>query len=403
MRNRSEKEVVVNTALNAEKKVTTEEFQSIKKSIRRKWLLMTVVGTAAIAGTWWAWLAFFSSNTVTTENAYTAAEVADVTSLIAGPIAEVLAHDTQTVKAGDILVVLDGADAQLGVMKATADLARTERSVKQLFANDRVLKEKVGSWAAEVTAAAADFVRASANLKRAELDVSRQRSLAQVDATSDEKLTNAEAAFAIAGAMVNQTSARQNAAQANHAAAIEELKAHATLIDDVDVANHPDMLAARAKVEQAKLELSRTTIRAPIDGVISQRGVEIGQQVQPGQRLMTVAPVERVYVNANFKEAQLKNMQPGQLVRLTSDLYGGKTVYEGKVVGLAAGSGAAFSPIPAQNATGNWIKVVQRVPVRIALDEAQLRQYPLRVGLSMHVAVDLNSLQADNEHSGVGK
>jgi len=175
------------------------------------------------------------------------------------------------------------------------------------------------------------------------------------------------------------------------AAAAEELNAHLTLIQGVSVADHPDMLAARARVEQAELDLVRTTVRAPIDGIVSQRVVDVGQRVQAGQRLMRVTPVERIYVNANFKEAQLKGMRSGQTVRLTSDVYGDGIVYAGRVVGLAAGSGSAFAPIPAQNATGNWIKVVQRVPVRIELDPAHLRAHPLRVGLSMHVTVNLDS------------
>ncbi|HWT51959.1 MAG TPA: HlyD family efflux transporter periplasmic adaptor subunit, partial [Caulobacter sp.] len=182
--------------------------------------------------------------------------------------------------------------------------------------------------------------------------------------------------------------AAQVQALANRAAAAGSLAANTVLTDGTTVATNPEVEAARAKVEQAKLDLERTVIRAPIDGVVTRRNVQIGQRVAPGATLMQVVPIQQAYVDANFKEGQLRKVAVGQPVELKADLYGGSVTYHGKVVGLSGGTGSAFALIPAQNATGNWIKVVQRLPVRIAIDPADLKAHPLRVGLSMTAAVD---------------
>jgi membrane fusion protein (multidrug efflux system) len=177
-------------------------------------------------------------------------------------------------------------------------------------------------------------------------------------------------------------------AQANRMTAVGQAKIAEALVAGADVNSNPEVAAAQAKVDQAKLDLQRTVIRAPVDGVIAKNVVEIGQRVAAGTELMTVVPIQSVYVDANFKEDQLRKMHLGQPATLTSDLYGGGVKFHGKIVGLAGGTGSAFAVIPAQNATGNWIKVVQRLPVRIALDPGELKQHPLRVGLSMSVDVD---------------
>jgi len=366
---------------------------SVKKTTRRKLLSLTLVCLILMAAIWALWSYFFNGKVVTTENAYTAAEIADVTALTSAPVAQVLVHDTQAVKAGDVLVIIDDSDAKLAKTQAQANFERTRRSVAQLFANDRVLTERVNARAADLTAALADMTRAKADFEKAELDVQRQRTLAKSGTASQEKLELSEATFVSAQAMVEQAQARVVSARANHAASREEMKANQVLIEGVTIDTHPDVLAAEARLEQAQLDLERTIIRAPISGIVSGRGVEIGQKVQSGQRVMRITPIDEIYVNANFKETQLEQMRQGQLVSLTSDIYGKGVVYQGRVVGLSAGSGSAFAAIPAQNATGNWIKVVQRVPVRIALDEAQLRAHPLRVGLSMHVSVDIESVE----------
>ncbi len=171
-------------------------------------------------------------------------------------------------------------------------------------------------------------------------------------------------------------------------AARQALAAQDEMIKGVSVDTHPETVASRAALNKARLDLSRTVIRAPIDGIVDQRKAQVGQSVQPGQSLMTVAPIAQAYVDANFKEGQLGEVHVGQSVELTSDLYGGKLVFHGKVAGMGGGTGAAFAVIPAQNATGNWIKVVQRVPVRITLDPREMAAHPLRVGLSMTATID---------------
>jgi|SRR5579871_621834 len=200
--------------------------------------------------------------------------------------------------------------------------------------------------------AEAGLSAAHANLTKAEIDLKRRRALAASGAVSGDELTTAEDAYATASANLD---------------------------------------AAKAQYEQARIDLARTVIRAPVDGVVSKRDVQVGQRVQPGIPLMMVVPIQAAYVDANFKEVQLAKVRPGQPVTLTSDLYGDDIVYRGRVVGFSGGTGAAFAIVPAQNATGNWIKVVQRLPVRIALDPQQLAAHPLQVGLSMTADVNVSN------------
>jgi membrane fusion protein (multidrug efflux system) len=362
-----------------------------KHRIRKRLLLLLAVVSALGGGSWWAYETYFAANVVATENAYTAVEIAQVTPLVGGPVAEVLVVETQAVTAGQILVRLDDADAQLALAAALADRGRAERQVRQLFATVESMAGVIDGRSADIASAEADVIRARADLEKAELDASRRRQLAASGTISRETLANTETALNIARASLQQATARLEAARAARVAAIGTREASAVLIAATDVENHPEVKAAQARLDQARLNLERTVIRAPVKGIIAQRNVEVGERVQPGQRLMAVVPIERIYVNANFKEGQLSEVVPGQAVHLVSDLYGDKVVYHGRVIGFAGGSGSAFAAIPAQNATGNWIKVVQRLPVRIELDPAQLRAHPLRVGLSMHATVDLAS------------
>src|SRR5262249_26692269 len=209
-------------------------------------------------------------------------------------------------------------------------------------------------------AAEAELTKARAILEKAAVDAKRRRNLVEEGGVSRQELTDAETRLREAEAEVRQVQARVEVSRAANAAAGGARQANAALIADSTVENHPDVQAAAARVEQARIDNARTVIRAPVDGVVTQRAVEIGQHVQAGMRLMSVVPVSQIYVNANFKERQLREVRPGQPVRLTSDLYGNDVVYDGQVEGLAGGSGSAFAAIPAQNATGNWIKVVQR-------------------------------------------
>jgi membrane fusion protein (multidrug efflux system) len=222
------------------------------------------------------------------------------------------------------------------------------------------------------------------------VDLSRRQALSASGAVSGDELTQAQNSFAMAQAALQSAKAARDQAVAQKAAAIGQRSVNKALFEGASVDANPEVAAARAKVEQAELNLARTRITAPIDGVIAKNAVQVGQQVQPGQMLMSIVPISSVYVNANYKEAQLRKVRLGQPAVLTADLYGGSVKYHGKVVGLGGGTGAAFSLIPAQNATGNWIKVVQRLPVRIALDPRELEQHPLRVGLSMDADIDVS-------------
>jgi membrane fusion protein (multidrug efflux system) len=346
-------------------------------TVRRKRLLTLLgAGVAVAAIGYGGYSLAFAGKSVSTDNAYVGAETAQVTPLISGPVAQVLVRETQTVKAGQPLVILDDSDQRIAVAQAQAALGEAERKVRGLAANDSALSGLVGARQADLAKAEADFARA-----RTDLD--RRQALAGSGAVSGDELTAAKNAFAAAQAGVSQASANLKAAQGSR-------QANLALISGQPLEQNPEVLAARAKLDAANLALARTVIRAPLDGVVTKKAVQVGQQVQAGAPLMIVAPVGAAYVDANFKEVQLKNVKAGQPVVLTSDLYGSGVKFHGRVTGLSGGTGAAFSLIPAQNASGNWIKVVQRVPVRIQLDPKELAIHPLRVGLSMKTTIDVS-------------
>jgi membrane fusion protein, multidrug efflux system len=356
---------------------------------KRKQLFAALAGAVVIAGVGYgAWYALVGSHHVETDNAYVAADVAQVTPLVGGPVLSVAVRDTQTVQRGQILVTLDDSDARIALASAQADLAKAQRRVRGYLATDQSLTAQITAREADQARAAANLTSAQADLERARIDLDRRKALAANGAVSGDELTRAQNAFANAQAAATSAKAAQVQALANRAAAVGSLNANTTLTDGTTVETNPEVAAARARVEQAQLDLDRTVIRAPIDGVVTRRNVQIGQRVAPGAVLMQVVPIQQAYVDANFKEGQLRKVAIGQPVELKADLYGGSVTYHGKVVGLSGGTGSAFALIPAQNATGNWIKVVQRLPVRIALDPAELKANPLRVGLSMTAAID---------------
>ncbi len=356
---------------------------------RRQRLLLLLAATAAVGAVAWTAHALIAGHDkVDTDNAYVGADTAVVTPQVAAAVGKVLVSDTQPVKAGQVLVTLDDADAGLAVARAEAQLGLAERKVRGYFADEQALGGQFAATGAAIQRADALTAAAEGDLKRAKVELDRRQVLAASGAVSGDELTAAQNAYSTALAAVDAAKAGRVQAAAQQTAAAGSRAANQALIAGAAVDDNPEVANARAQLAKARLDLDRTVIRAPVDGVVVRKQVEVGQQVQVGQPLMSVVPVRSAYVDANFKEVQLKRVRPGQPVVLTSDLYGAGVKFHGRVAGLAGGTGAAFSLLPAQNATGNWIKVVQRLPVRIALDPAELQQHPLRVGLSMSARID---------------
>ena len=336
----------------------------------RKKLFFALASVVALAGVGYVAYDFaLASKHAATDNAYVDAETAEVTALTSGPVAQVSVVDTQAVKKGDVLVVLDDADRRLELEQAQSALGQALRKIQSIQANG-------GSLSGQTAARQADLIRAKAELQRAEAEYDRRNPLVGTGAISGEEMTSVKTNLESAQAAYAQAEANLRAAQGAH-------EANDALIQGVPLDQNPEVAAARSRVEQAQIALSRTVVRAPVDGIVTKRTVQVGQMVQPGALMMTIVPVQQAYVTANFKEVQLKKVRAGQKAELTSDLYGKDVVYHGRVVGFSGGTGAATAIVPAQNATGNWIKVVQRLPVRIALDPRELAAHPLKVGLSM--------------------
>ncbi|KAE8756278.1 HlyD family efflux transporter periplasmic adaptor subunit [Paraburkholderia madseniana] len=326
-------------------------------------LLVIVILIAAVAyGLYYFLDARFHEDT---DDAYVNGNVVQITPQVTGTVVAVNADDTQTVKAGDPLVVLDPADARVALEQAEANLAQTVRQVRGLFADDNQYQAQVA--------------QRQSDLSRAQDDLKRRLTVAQTGAVSAEEISHARDAV--------------KSAQASVDAAQQQLASNRALTANTTIANHPNVQAAAAKVRDAYLANARNNLPAPVTGYVAKRSVQVGQRVSPGTPLMAIVPLGGVWVDANFKEVQLKHMRIGQPVELTADVYGSSVVYHGKVVGFSAGTGSAFSLLPAQNATGNWIKVVQRLPVRIALDPQELEKHPLRIGLSMQADVSIKDDQ----------
>jgi membrane fusion protein (multidrug efflux system) len=377
--------------LNAVEEIEIDEFAAAKTKAKRKKLFAGLAGgVALIAVGYTAMDTLVWSKHAETDNAYVGADVAQVTSQLAAPVSAVLVEDTQQVRRGDILVRLDDTDAKIAVANAQANLAEAVRKVQGLHATDSGLGAQIAARAADQGKAAAAVAAAQADVQKAQIDLQRRQAVAAAGAVSQDELTSARTAYSNAAAALRAAQAAEAQAAAARNAAVGERNANLALIANATVDNNPEVLAARAALQQAEVDLQRTVIRAPIDGVVSKRQVQVGQRVQPGSLLMAVVPVQAAYVDANFKEVELKKVKPGQPVELWSDLYGSGTKYHGTVLGFSGGTGAAFALVPAQNATGNWIKVVQRLPVRIALKPQELAAHPLRVGLSMNVDVNVS-------------
>jgi len=342
---------------------TTNDLPDNRKRNRRLILVAALVVIGIIAYT--AYYFLHSRYFEDTDDAYVASDMVQITSEVAGTITAVHVDNTQQVNQGQTLIELDPADAQIAVAAAEAELARAVRSVRGLFSKSSGLNAVVK--AREIA------------LKSARADLDRRLKVAAEGGVSAEELQHA----------------RDQVAQLEAALATssEELETNNAQVENTTIANHPQVLAAAANLRQASLALKRTRITAPTGGIVARRNVEIGSRIAAGTPLLAVVPLENAWVDANFKEVQLKHMRVGQPVEVFSDIYGSSVKYHGKIAGLGAGSGAAFALLPPQNASGNWIKIVQRVPVRIALDPTELAEHPLRLGLSMKVEVDTHNTE----------
>jgi len=369
---------------------TPAEADAVKSANpKRRKVMLGLAGAMLLAGG--GWYMFHDTGHVSTDNAYVGADSAQVTPLVAAAVADVPVVNTQYVHKGDVLLRLDDSDARLAFEKAEAAYLKARRQFVQSSATSGSLAAQVGARQADIGQAQAQVLAAQSNVDKAKADLDRREHLAGDGFVSKEELTTYRNAYVAAQANLREARAAIAQAQASKGAAQESYAANQALIAGTSIDDSPDVAAAKAALDQARLDLQRTVIRAPIDGVVTNRQVQVGQRVAAGNSVMTIVPVGAVYVDANFKEGQLTRVQPGQPATLTSDLYGSKTVFHGKVMGFAGGTGSAFALIPAQNATGNWIKVVQRLPVRIALDPKELASHPLRVGLSMDATVDVSA------------
>ncbi len=297
----------------------------------------------------------------TTDDAYVASDIVQITGEVPGTVIAIHVDDTQAVTRGQPLLELDPADARIAAASAEAELARAVRQVRALYAQVNQLQAQIEQRETELSRAVDDF--------------NRRQTLVADGAVSAEELAHTRDTI--------------TTLRAGLVVAREQLDATAAQTDGTTVATHPQVLAAAAKVREAALALHRTNIVAPVAGVVARRAVQIGQRVAAGAPLMAVIPLDDVWVDANFKEVQLDRMRVGQPVAVHADLYGGSVDFHGRIAGLSAGSGSAFALLPPQNASGNWIKIVQRLPVRIALDAQEVKAHPLRIGLSMQVRVDI--------------
>jgi membrane fusion protein, multidrug efflux system len=318
---------------------------------------VVVICAVGYAAYWYGYARYFEG----TDDCYVDGDVVQITAEIPGTVIKLHVDDTQSVDRGQALLELDPADAEVSVSNAEASLARSVRTVRALFAQADQLRAEIRDREVE--------------LQQAEQDHERRVGLLSDGAVSSEELQH--------------TQDKVTEVRASLTAAQEQLNETTAQIDRTTIPTHPQVLAAMAAVRDASLALRRTRLTAPVQGVVARRSVQVGQRVAAGTPLMGVVPLDAVWVDANFKEVQLRNMRVGQPVTLRADMYGKEAEYHGKIVGLSAGSGTAFALLPAQNASGNWIKIVQRLPVRIALDPGELRAHPLRIGLSVTASVDI--------------
>jgi len=327
---------------------------------RKLWLALLGIGVVVAGAAYGTYYFTYGQYHESTDDAYVNGNLVELTPQVTGTVNAVNSDDTQIVKAGDPVVTLDPADSKIALLNAEAALGQAVRQVSTLYVNNSYF--------------AANVAQRESDLARARDDLKRRLAVANTGAVSAEDVSHARDAVAAARASLD--AARQQA-QSNHA-----------LTDRTSLEQHPNVQAAAAKLRDAYLNYARNTLPAPVTGYVAQRSVQVGERVAPGTPLMSIVPLDGVWVDANFKEVQLRRMRIGEPVSMTADVYGSSIKYHGRVIGFSAGTGSAFATLPAQNATGNWIKIVQRLPVRIALDPKELEAHPLRIGLSMVVDAD---------------
>jgi len=346
----------------AETTPTPDNAQDTSNSRKRKVMLVVLAIVVILAGVGvWGYHEFYGRWNESTDDAYVNGNVVEITPLVTGTVVSIGADDGDLVHEGQVLINFDPNDAEVGLQSAQANLARTVRQVRGLYSNVDGMKAQVNAQQAEVQKAQDNF--------------NRRKNLAAGGAISQEELSHAR----------DDLTSAQNAL----ANAKQQLKTTSALVDDTVVSSHPDVMSAAAQLRQAYLNNSRSTLIAPVTGYVAKRSVQLGQRVQPGTALMAVIPLDQLWIDANFKETQLRDMRIGQPVDIEADLYGSDVKFSGTIDSLGAGTGSAFALLPAQNATGNWIKIVQRVPVRIHINAEELAKHPLRVGLSTQVDVNL--------------
>jgi membrane fusion protein (multidrug efflux system) len=311
---------------------------------------------------WWVFWARFE---VSTEDAYVHGNQVRLTPQISGYVSAVYCEETDYVKEGQILVTLDQTDNKIAFEKAKASLGNIVREVTTLF-------ENVYSLAAIVKEKEAELIRA-------EIDFLDREAVLSSGAISEEDYIHAKTNFL----------AVQNGLQA----AYFNLRKAISLVENTTVETHPKVSSAIEHLKLTYVNLKRCEIKAPASGIVAQRTVQVGESISPSSLLLAIVPLDQMWVDANFKETHMSKIRLGQTIKMTSDFYGRDIEYLGRVIGIAGGTGAIFSPLPPQNATGNWIKIVQRVPVRISIDERLLQKYPLRLGLSMNVCIDIKDTE----------
>ncbi len=345
---------------NTEPILASTTNDQVNNNKRKKGLTIAIALFLILGLAWLAYWFFYARYHEETDNAYASGNMVMVNAQTVGTVEAIMADENQEVKAGQVLIKLNPTDAQVALSQAQAQLAQATRQIQNAFNSAGV--------------ANAQLNQARSAVQTAQDAVNRRAKLVGTGAVSKEEYDQARNALA--------------QAQAAYKTATEQSKTATAQIAGTTTQNHPSIEAAKAAFRSAYINSKRLSVLAPIDGVVAKRSVQVGQQIAPGAPLMTLVAANQIWVEANYKETQLANLRVGQPVELKSDVYGSNVKFKGTVQGIGIGTGAAFSVLPAQNATGNWIKIVQRIPVRIMLDAQELKQHPLRVGMSMHVSID---------------